>query len=449
VGLYYETRPVRSPTIEVDALTPDPSGTRRLLRHAWDALILVATLFAAFTIPLRIVLAPIGQPLTPGLDMALTALYGVDLVIRTWGRAKLPTSRRRAWWGTAIDLVAALPFGRILGLPAGNLLRLVKLARVFSLITAWRRRMVIHPTVVRLVGFIVWLSLSAHWLACGWIVLGGPTHQLGIDNTYISALYWCVTTLTTVGYGDVTPQTANQAVYTMIVMLLGVGVYGYVIGNVANLLSKMDMARAQYVATIERVTGFLRYRLVPAPLQREIYAYYKYLWENRMGYDEASVLDDLPPSLSAELSLVLKRDLIQKIDFLRDASASLIKDLCIKLRPVVFTPGDVVLRAGEIGRHVYFISKGTVEVITSDGRQILRTLSDGDFFGELALIHSQPRTATVRAVGYCDFYVLDKDSFRETLTRYPEFERSIREISDARTLPGDGTASGPPRTPAD
>lgn len=251
------------------------------------------------------------------------------------------------------------------------------------------------------------------------------------------------------GYGDVTPTTPIQTIYTMVVMLLGVGVYGYVIGNVANLLAKMDMARAQYVATMERVTGFLRYRRVPAPLQREIYAYYKYLWENRMGYDEASVLDDLPPALHAELSLVLKRDLIEKVGFLRDASPELIQDLCVKLRPVVFTPGDIVVRTGELGRHIYFISKGTVEVIAPDDETVLRTLSDGDFFGELALLHTERRTATVKALGYCDFYVLDKESFSETLTRYPEFAESIREISEARTQPNEVSRSTAPEHSVD
>jgi len=354
-----------------------------------------------------------------------------------------------SWWRLGVDIAAALPAGRMLGIPAANLLRLIKLLRVFSVLRGWRRRMVIHPTFMRLGTFVLWLSLLAHWLACGWMRLGGPTADLGTDSGYLSALYWCVTTLTTVGYGDVTPTTVNQTIYTMVVMLLGVGVYGYVIGNVANLLAKMDMARAQYVATIERMTGFLRYRRVPAPLQREIYAYYKYLWDNRLGYDESSVLDDLPPTLYAELSLVLKRDLIEKVGFLRDASRELIQDLCVKLRPVVFTPGDVVVRAGELGRHVYFISRGTVEVIDPDGETVLRTLSAGDFFGELALIHTQRRTATVKAVGYCDFYVLDKETFSETLRRYPEFAESIREISEARTQPTEASRSTAPEHSVD
>ena len=96
---------------------------------------------------------------------------------------------------------------------------------------------------------------------------------------------------------------------------------------------------------------------------------------------------------------------------------------------------------------MYFISRGTVEVTSADGRTVLRTMSDGDFFGELALLKTERRTATVRAVGYCDFYVLDKETFTNTIQRYPEFAESIREISKARTRHAEPDEGTPPDSP--
>ena len=63
---------------------------------------------------------------------------------------------------------------------------------------------------------------------------------------------------------------------------------------------------------------------------------------------------------------------------------------------------------------------------------MLTTLTDGQFFGELALLFSQPRTTSVRAVDYCDLYTLDKDTFDHVLTRYPEFAGHIKEVADER-----------------
>ena len=241
-----------------------------------------------------------------------------------------------------------------------------------------------------------------------------------------------MTTLTTIGYGDITPSTNAQIVYTMAVMVLGVAMYGYVIGNIANLLANSDYAKAHYLANMERLSSFLNYRHVPPALQRRIYDYYTYLWENRLGYDESAVLSELPTNLRIEVSLVLKREFIQKVPFLKGASQELIRELALALQPVIFTPGDYIFRIGEIGRQIYFISQGTVEVTSADGEAVLATLHDGDFFGEIALLFSQPRSANIQAVDYCDLYALDKETFERILTHYPDFMTYIQNRAHER-----------------
>ena len=77
------------------------------------------------------------------------------------------------------------------------------------------------------------------------------------------------------------------------------------------------------------------------------------------------------------------------------------------------------MRVGETGREMFFLSRGEVEVVARDGT-ILNTLSDGDFFGEIALFLDQPRTASVRAVIACDLYELDKPMFERIVSTYPD-----------------------------
>ena len=411
------------------------------LQRGWDLLVAASVVVAAIDLPLRLVLHYRATALVPRLDWGLTIIFLADMLLHLhragWiGRRSSPGTSKPAptyagWW-FVVDLCAAIPFAAFSASSLLQLLRLLKLARVAELMWRWRRPEFQNPTVIRLAFFFFWLALSAHWIASGWLALRGVSADLDQTTNYLRALYWCVMTLTSVGYGDIVPSTNAEMAYAMLVMILGVGVYGYVIGNVAALLANIDPARVRHRELVDRVTAFMRYRRVPAGLQRRILDYYEYLWEKRLGYDESAAISGLPPSLRTEVSLFLNRDILQKVPFFRAASDDFIKAIALEMRPVIFLPGDYVIRAGELGEEMYFISRGTVEVVSADGKVVYATLTTGDFFGEIALLFRQPRTASVRAVDYCDLYSLDIVAFNRVLTRHPGIAAHIRAIAQQR-----------------
>jgi hypothetical protein len=410
------------------------------LRHRlWEALIAVSMVFLAIEAPAHLVL----NYNLPGGAVAYwfcTLVLCADVVVQSkrsvprWGRIFVGSVRQTVWirrWWFVVDLMGAIPFRVLPGGALLELLRVVKLARVVQLMHRWRQHAFQNTAMLMLFFFAFWLLLTAHWLACGWLALGGIEPQRDQFTLYLRSLYWCITTLATVGYGDIVPKTNPQTMYAMMVMLLGVGVYGYVVGNVANLLTNLDMAKRHYMESMERLGAFVRYRNIPLDLQRRLRDYYAYLWENRMGYDEATVMADLPHGLRSEVALYLRRDLIERAPLFSNASHELVREIALQLRPIVFTPGDYVFRAGHIGRHMYFIGRGQVEIIAPDGHTVA-TLKDGDFFGELALLFSQPRNASVRAIDYCDLYSLDKETFDHAISRFPDFAGHIKEEAERR-----------------
>jgi glucose-6-phosphate 1-dehydrogenase len=128
---------------------------------------------------------------------------------------------------------------------------------------------------------------------------------------------------------------------------------------------------------------------------------------------------------------VLNRETLEKVPLFQGADPVLLGSLVMALRSVVFQPGDVVLRKGEIGSELYLISRGEVEVV-DDAGHVVATLGEGNFFGEISLLTSAPRNATVRAKTYCDFFVLDKSDFMRVLRERPQFLKSMMEIAQAR-----------------
>jgi hypothetical protein len=405
-----------------------------LLGKLSNAVLIVVATAAAFVVPVQLAVGTIPPKEFSAFSWVVTVLFSADFVVRLRASKAdrtyqaLPRRSRIAWF--AADFLAAFPFHFVFASSPLQLLRLLKLARVAQLMNEERRRVTEHWTLVRLAFFAYWLVLTVHWLACGWFALRSGTDAAHAD--YLSALYWCVQTISTVGYGDIVPRTGPEMLYTMLVMILGVGVYGYMIGNVASLLNKIDPARTHHQENMQRLEAFMRSRELPPALQIRIRDYNAYAWEKRLGYDETTILSGLPPGLRREVMVHLKKDVIEKVPFFRGADADLIADLAQELKPLVSTPGEFLFRAGELGEEMYFISRGTVEIVGPDGRSVYATLTEGDFFGEIALLMHIPRSASARAMTYCDLYALERESFERVLARHPAFHEHIEAMTRER-----------------
>ncbi len=128
---------------------------------------------------------------------------------------------------------------------------------------------------------------------------------------------------------------------------------------------------------------------------------------------------------------ILNRETLEKVPLFEGADTVFLASLILALKPVVFQPGDLVVRQGESGGEMYVISRGEVEVIDGSGN-VVATLGEGNFFGEISLLTAAPRNATVRAKSYCDFFVLDKSGFTRVLRDRPQFLKSIMEIAQTR-----------------
>jgi glucose-6-phosphate 1-dehydrogenase len=128
---------------------------------------------------------------------------------------------------------------------------------------------------------------------------------------------------------------------------------------------------------------------------------------------------------------VLNRETLEKVPLFQGADAVLLGSLIMALKPMIFQPGELIIRRGEIGREMYLIAHGEVDVIDASDK-VMVTLGEGNFFDEIGLLTSEPRNATIRANSYCDAFMLDKPDFVRVLRDRPQFLKSIVEVAQAR-----------------
>lgn len=378
-------------------------------------------------------------------DLAVDVfVLGVVAARRLRGRGGLyfsdseSTGGRLASW--VLDLLVALPIVSLLSIGFDDesskwffVFKLLYIPKVFAVRRVLDAFDSLHPVLYRLlpVGFV--MPLVIHLIACGWVYLGSGNAAPNDDQLFVygRAVYWAFTTLTTVGYGDVVPVTLGQMFYANITMVLGVAFFGYVLSNVASLLARLDAAREEYLANLDRVEAFIRYNELPSELRMKIRSYYRYLWDRRMGYDDSAVLTRLPSKLRAEVSLYMNAEMIERVPILSQADQECREEIVLELRAHVTVPNEKIFHAGEPGDAMYFIHKGHVDIVAPDGK-VLATLSPGSFFGEMALLTNSPRSAAAVTRDFCDLYVLSRKSFEGVLARHPAFAQHVRETAETR-----------------
>lgn len=382
-----------------------------------------------------------------------------ELVVRA-SRPEIARHYLRGWF--TLDLLAALPLSWLFHLAAGprpeglaaaialglNGLRLLKVLKISRFLADVRETLGVGPGVMRLVAFACWFFVALNLMSSGWCLIGATESHRPAFDQYLRALYWCLTTIATIGYGDYYPDHDSnlQIVYTMMVQVFGVGMYGYIIGNVSSLIANLDVARANYAKKLEEIGEYMRTRRLPAELQRRVRDYYAYLWATRKSVSSLSLTEELPHTLAMEIQLYLNRGILEKVALFRNADEIFVREIVHLLQPVVFLPGDFIIRQGEYGDCMYFLCEGDVEVLVNEQR--VAVLGQGSPFGETALIQGEKRTASIRALNYCDVYRLSRQEFDELRTKYPEFDVQVRRVVEERLRDTEAKTRGQGDPPA-
>lgn len=400
--------------------------------------------------PIFIEIFEVGFALTLGLWIPLRLLYfpdlyWVDITMESIGFLYWALEIRLTGWRKRrlLGLAWALPIYTIsemapmdLVFPATYLLilKFTFVPRILTIRQVLERFDSLHPIAYRLISIGTTLPVIIHVQACIWIALGSGTAGPGPDpvSEYVKALYWTITTLTTIGYGDISAKTNIQMVYSCLAEVVGVGFFGYVLSNVASLLARMDAAREHHLSTLDQVESFIKYNNLPPEFRTKMRGYYRYLWENHRGFDDKSILDQLPRALRSEATFLMNKDIVPKVPFLKNAPQDLLEDIVFQLKPLIAMPNEHLFYRGEVGDTMYFIQHGQIDILAPDNSVIV-TLHDGAFFGEMSLLLDAPRSATAKARTYCDLFTLEKSAFEQVISKHPNFRSILEEVVAART----------------
>jgi len=132
---------------------------------------------------------------------------------------------------------------------------------------------------------------------------------------------------------------------------------------------------------------------------------------------------------------------VGKMEFFKGASEGFLREIVWHLETLAFLPNTFILKQGDLGDCMYFLTDGTAEVL-QDGKQ-LAILKRGDLFGEMALLYEGKRTASIRALEHCGVRKLKKTDFLRLCEEFSEFKEYIESVAQSRALSSISARYGP------
>ncbi|PFX25552.1 Potassium voltage-gated channel subfamily H member 2 [Stylophora pistillata] len=269
-------------------------------------------------------------------------------------------------------------------LKCGRLLRLFRVVRKLHRYTEY--------SAILLTLLMIAFAMMAHWLACIWYVIGlseisenstvswlyalgeainkpyvNFTAETGPDegSAYVTALYFTLTSMTTVGFGNVAANTNGEKVFAVVTMLIGALMHAAIFGNVAAIIQKLYANRVRYHSRANEIKQFIRVHRIDQDLANRLEDYFHTTWSLSGGVDTSEILTTFPEELQSDVCMHLYKGLLELSPF-NQAPRGCLKMLSPQVRTVYVGPGEVLLAQNDVINAIYYIANGSMEVLQGE-----------------------------------------------------------------------------------
>ncbi|XP_051156319.1 potassium voltage-gated channel protein eag isoform X2 [Leptopilina boulardi] len=444
----------------------------------WDWIILCLTFYTAIMVPYNVAFKnkTSEDVFLLVVDTIVDVIFFIDIVLNfhtTFVGAGgevvsdpkvIRMNYLKSWF--IIDLLSCLPYDVFNAFDhdedgIGSLFSALKVVRLLRLGRVVRKLdRYLEYGAAMLILLLCFYMLVAHWLACIWYSIGRSDADAGVQYSwlwklanvtqspysylwtnastgpelvagpsrrtmYVTALYFTMTCMTSVGFGNVAAETDNEKIFTICMMIIAALLYATIFGHVTTIIQQMTSATAKYHDMLNNVREFMKLHEVPRALSERVMDYVVSTWAMTKGLDTDKVLNYCPKDMKADICVHLNRKVFNEHPAFRLASDGCLRALAMHFTMSHSAPGDLLYHTGESIDSLCFIVTGSLEVIQDD--EVVAILGKGDVFGDSFWKDSAvgQSAANVRALTYCDLHTIKRDRLLEVLDFYQAFANSF------------------------
>eukprot|EP01043_Picozoa_sp_COSAG02_P044716 COSAG02_NODE_4021_length_5891_cov_414.995684_1_plen_1502_part_00 len=362
-----------------------------------------------------------------------------------------------------------------------RLAKLLRLARVKRLVARLEEQYRFIARGSRVVAIVATIMFTAHLVACTWHMAGSSrVEEIGTDRStgevvtlkpwvmgqyggigdgstedpdfenglqvstmtrYVDALYYSVTTLTTVGYGDRVPNTDLEKVISILCELAGSVIFGVIAGSLSTIAMAESMTRIEIKQKISQLNELMNVKNVPKSMRIKFSNQMTNWFAKKSVFDEEMLLSYLPPRQRKDLLTIIYKPFMMQCPLMQGLEWPVVSRMCLMMRPYLAVVNDVIFTEGDVGEEMYLVVRGSMKLFSRQYPAYNgRMWEDGAFFGELPLLHcgggetKNLHLYTAQALVETDCSYISQDDFEELNVQRPTLRATMRTHALQRAM---------------
>ncbi|KZV46481.1 potassium channel SKOR-like [Dorcoceras hygrometricum] len=227
------------------------------------------------------------------------------------------------------------------------------------------------------------------------------THFREIDlwTRYVTALYFAVVTMATVGYGDIHAVNTREMIFVMLYVSLDMILGAYLLGNMTALIVKGSKT-VRFRDKMGELIKYMNRNKLGKSLNKAIRGHV--LLQFQSSYAEVAALQDLPLAIRAKISEKIYEPQVRQVPLFKGCSYGFIKKIAIRIHEEFFLPGEVIIEEGNIGDQLYILCDGKLCAVRNSEdsytEEYVPSIHSYCAFGEISVLCNIPEPHTIQAV---------------------------------------------------